>query len=61
MRGSEYVGAYGFAISTWNMLCQTTGTSSSDYSPAHQDAMADELVKLDFGGNWNNVPKSGGW
>lgn len=57
----SYIGGYGFANSTWRMLCAETGTSVDDFSQEHQDLLADQLVKDYFGGDWGNVPRSGGW
>lgn len=57
----NYIGGYGFAKSTWLALCNVTGTSPTDFSVAHQNLLADTLVRDYFGGDWGNVPKSGGW
>lgn len=57
----DYIGGYGFARSTWIALCQVTGTSTTDFSVAHQNLLADTLVRDYFGGDWGNVPTSGGW
>lgn len=57
----NYIGGYGFAKSTWIWLCNLTGTSTTDFSVAHQDQLADKLVEVAFDGDWGNVPRSGGW
>ena len=57
----QYIGGYGFAKSTWLALCSETATSPTDFSVAHQNLLADTLVRDAFGGDWGNVPKSGGW
>jgi len=58
--GNGYLGAYQFAPSTWNGLCSQTGTDPNDFSPAHQDQMADLYAQQRYGG-WANVPSHGGW
>lgn len=58
--GNGYLGAYQFAPSTWNGLCAQTGTDPSDFSPAHQDQMADLYAQQRYGG-WANTPSRGGW
>lgn len=57
----SYIGGYGFATSTWTALSNKTGSSLTDFSIEHQNLLADQLVLDYFGGDWGNVPRSGGW
>ena len=58
--GNGYLGAYQFAPTTWKYVCEISGTNENDFSPYHQDQMADLYAEIRYGG-WENTPISGGW
>ncbi|MCV3295573.1 LysM peptidoglycan-binding domain-containing protein [Oenococcus kitaharae] len=58
--GNGYLGAYQFARGTWAAGVAAVGGSVSDFSPAHQDAVANWYASNRYGG-WQNVPTTGGW
>ncbi|WP_257609530.1 LysM peptidoglycan-binding domain-containing protein, partial [Oenococcus oeni] len=58
--GNGYLGAYQFSASTWAAGVAAVGGSTSDFSAAHQDAVANWYANSRYGG-WQNVPTTGGW
>lgn len=58
--GNGYLGAYQFSASTWAAGVAAVGGSTSDFSAAHQDAVATWYANERYGG-WQNVPTTGGW